>query len=106
MVTIPFSSFTAFTEEIILDNTPYRFLFNWNTRGEYWTLSIADRDETPLVSGIKLVMDFELLGTFPGHGLPPGELYVIDPSGELAKAGRNDFEDKVSLIYVEEDESA
>ena len=59
MVTIPFAEFPAFTQEIILDNVPYRFSFNWNTRGEFFTMSIADRDEVKLLSGIKLVMDFE-----------------------------------------------
>ena len=106
MVTIPFAEFPAFTQEIILDNVPYRFSFNWNTRGEFFTMSIADRDEVKLLSGIKLVMDFELIRRYPGRGQPPGELYVIDPSGQLERVGRNDFQDKVSLVYVEENEVA
>lgn len=106
MVTIPFAEFPAFTEEINLDNNPYRFSFNWNTRGEYWSLSTLDRDLVQLLSGIKLVMDFELLRRFPGRNTPPGELYVIDPSGQLDRVSRDDFQDKVSLVYMTEAEVA
>ncbi|MCK5609855.1 hypothetical protein KAR91_48735 [Candidatus Pacearchaeota archaeon] len=106
MVTIPFAEFPAFTEEIILDNIPYRFTFTWNGRGEFWVFSIADRDEVKLISGIKVLIDFELLRKYPGRGTPPGELYAIDPSGQLETIGRNDFQDQASLVYVEEDEVA
>jgi len=101
---IPFSEFPAFTQEATLDNIPYRLTFNWNTRGEYWTISIADRDEVKLISGIKLVMNYGLIRRYPGRGQPPGEFIVIDPSQQLEKAGRNDFQDKVSLVYLSEDE--
>lgn len=104
MVTIPFSEFPAFSQEIILDNIPFRVSFNWNTRGEYWTLSILDRDENQLASGIKIVLDYELIARYPGRGLPPGEIYAIDTSGELDKIGRDDFQDRASLVYVLEGE--
>lgn len=106
MVTVPFSEFPAFTEEIVLDNVPYRFSFNWNTRGKFFTLIISDRDQVELLSGIKLVINFELLRWYPGRGTPPGELYVVDPSGELERVERNSFQDKLSLIYVGEAEVA
>lgn len=106
MIIIPFAEFPAFTEEIELDNIPYRFTLNWNTRGEYWSLSIADRDLIKLISGVKLVMDYELLRRYPARSTPPGELYVIDPSGQLDKVGRDDFQDKASVIYMTEDEVA
>ncbi len=105
-IIIPFSVFPAFTQEIILDNIPYRFTFNWNTRGTYWSVSIADRDEVKLISGIKLVMNFGLIRRYPGRDLPPGELIVADPSGEIERAGRDDFQDKVKLVYVEESDFA
>lgn len=105
-IIIPFSEFPAFTQEIVLDNIPYRFTFNWNTRDTYWILSVADRDEVKLISGIKLVMDYGLIRRYPGRNLPPGELIVIDPSGEIERAERDDFQDKVNLIYITEDEFA
>lgn len=101
---ISFATFPAFTQEVVLDNIPYRLTFNWNTRGEYWVMSIADRDEVKLVSGIKLVMNFPLIRRYPGRGLPSGEFIVVDPSLQLERAGRNDFQDKVKLIYGSEDE--
>lgn len=101
---IPFAEFAAFTQEVVLDNIPFRLSFNWNTRGEYWSMSIADRDEVKLISGIKLVMSYGLIRRYPGRGQPPGELIVVDPSGQVEKAGRDDFQDKISLVYISEDE--
>lgn len=101
---IDFAAFTAFTQEVVLDNIPYRLSFNWNTRGGFWSMSIADRDEVKLLSGIKLVMNYGLIRRYPGRGQPPGEFIVADPSLQIEKAERNDFQDKISLVYISEDE--
>lgn len=106
MVKIPFTQFPAFSEEIILDNIPYRFSFSWNTRGEFWSMIIQDRSEVVLIAGVKLILNFPLLFMHPGKNLPPGELWVIDTTESLERIGRTDFENNVSLIYLTEEENA
>ena len=106
MQIIPFAEFPSFTEEITLDGTPYKVSFNWNTRGEYWTVSFTDREENVLAAGIKLVLEYELIADYPDRGLPPGHLYVIDTTNSKEPIGRNDFHNEraLTLVYIPEDE--
>lgn len=99
---IPFSGEPSFREEIILENAPYIFLFNWNYRGEFWEFSVYDRGENPLALGIKIVLNDEFFFKFPDVGLPPGRLFVVDGTSSNVPIGFSDFTNgRCFLIYVE-----
>lgn len=105
MQTLPFSESPFFTEDLILDGTTYRLSFLWNTRAARWSLSLFDASAQALVEGIAVVLDQELLEQYPTQGLPPGQLYAVDASGQLQTIGRDDFTlERVSLVYVPEEE--
>ena len=105
MVNIPFADYPSFTEDIILDNIPYKFSFNWNDRGEFWTMTISDSDDNILVAGIKIVLGQKLISNFPGRSLPPGAMAVVDTSGNVTRPSQIDFyNDDLQLVYVTEDE--
>lgn len=110
VVTIPMSSAASFKQEVTLEEVPYILAFRWNTRGEYWTMSIIDRDETVLVSDIKLVVAFPLVNIryHSDSRLPQGEFYCIDTqlSTMMNDPARYDFvqDRKLDLIYVESNE--
>lgn len=107
MITIPFDSSSAFTEEVTLDGTPCVFRFSWNFRGEYWTMSLYALDRSPLVEGVKIVLNENLLANHPGRGLPPGQIWAVSASGATDRIGFNDpFSDKVEIIYMPEAEVA
>lgn len=105
MLEIPMKNFSSFTQEVTLDNVPYRLTFTWNTRGEFWSLGIADRARNNLITGIRLVLNYEMLQHYPGRDLPPGALFVIDPKSN-ARIGRYDFfnDRQLKVVYVPEDE--
>jgi len=68
-------------------------------------MSIASPDKTPLVDGIKIVLDYELISAFRWMGLPPGELRARDTTGKLERIGRDDLPSGlVQLIYTPEAE--
>lgn len=98
----------SYKEEVTLDGRPYLLSFHWNTRGEYWSMAIADRDEVMLLSGIRLVMLFPLIHyRHVDSRLPPGELIVMDTSANTIyqEPGRYDFSNnRCSLYYVSENE--
>jgi len=109
VVTIPMSETPAFKQETTLDGRPYILEFRWNTRGSFWTMSISDRDETVLVSDLKLVIAFPLkMRHISDNRLPPGEFFCIDTqlSTMMNDPGRNDFiqDRKLELVYVGEGE--
>ena len=105
-IVIPFAGFASFTEEVTLDNVPYRITFNWNERGQFWTCTIADRDDVILYAGIKIVLDYEMIQDFPDRGLPVGGLSVTDPAGIKIVASRDDLGNEIFIMYSTEEEIA
>lgn len=102
---ITFIESPMFTEEIILDGTPYRFSFKWNTRGEFWSLIIKSADNT-IYGTFKIVLNYEIISDFPDRNLPPGQIYAIDTTGNNNVIGRNDFtaDRQIKIVYVEKNE--
>ena len=101
MITIPFSEFPFFTQDVTLDGEAFRFRFYWSERCSRWTLSIYDLQDVALVEGIVIALDQEILGQYRSRGVPPGEMYAVDASGTLHTIGRNDLSvGNVSIIYV------
>jgi hypothetical protein len=106
MLTIPLRAVPEYVQEVTLEDTPYRFSFKWNTRGEYYSLDIATAEGVLLIAGLKLALNAALIRKHPGRGLPPGELLVIDPSGAYDAIAFEDVETRISLVYVTESEYA
>lgn len=103
---LPFKDFASFTEEITLESIPYIFIFNWNSRGEFWEMSIQDRENNFFIAGVKLVVNFEIISDYPDKGLPPGQLWVIDESGSNTPIQYEDFygDRPLKLVYLTESE--
>lgn len=109
MVRIPMFDVASLTQQVVLDGFPFNLKIVWNTRGEFWTLSIFDTGNTPIVVGIKMVLGFALLTGYKHIStLPPGNIYVSDPTINAARPGRDDFtgDRQLELLYVTEAEIA
>jgi len=104
MVVIPFTDFASFEEEVPLDKIPFRVSFDYNVRYGFWTMSFANRDNTLIIEGIKLVTRYNLLDQYQALEVPPGELYVIDTTDEIDKIDRENILDPLALVYIGEDE--
>lgn len=106
MQIIPFLNLPAFEEQLTLDNTAYKLFLFWNTRGEYWSLTFKDVEDNILVAGIRIILGAELLQKHPDRGLPPGQLWVLEPRGDFTRLEYNDFvgERQVQLAYLTEAE--
>jgi hypothetical protein len=100
MLQIPFIEYPAYTKEIVLDSKSYIFSFVWNTRGEFWTLSIADINKVTIINGIKIVLNYNLLQDFHHLDVPPGDLYVLDLSTNVSKIQYSDFTNERQLVMI------
>jgi len=99
-IIIPMKDIPSFTEEITFDDTPYIVRFDYNARGKDWYISFLNRDNEIIASGIKLLLHYELISSYPDIGLPKGELWVFDSTNNLSNPGRNDFiNERLSLVY-------
>ncbi len=100
---IPLFDTPAFRQAVILDGRNYILRISWNTRGEFWSMSIYDGNETLLRAGIKLVQWYPLRAQYNDPALPPGEFLLIDTSKEAnQEIGRHDFGTgrNVELWYI------
>lgn len=106
MVTIPLRALPEFTLEVTLEGTAYRLTVKWNTRAAQYTLDIASRDGTELISGIGMALNSDMIRSHAGSGLPRGGLMLIDPSNGFEDVAFDDLETRCSLIYITEAEYA
>lgn len=75
-----------------LDGRDYLLRFAFNEREAAWRLSILEPDETPLLLGLKLVANWPLLRHYHHDPrLPPGELMVVDLTGEATVPGLDEL---------------
>ena len=81
-----------FKQAVVLDGNNYILRIQWNTRTEFWSMSIYDSNETLLRANIKLVQWYPLRAQYNNPDLPAGEFMLIDSSNEAnLEIGRNDF---------------
>lgn len=90
----------AWRQEVVLDGRVYTLRAQWNTRHQYWSLDIQTGDRDPILSGLKLTPNWEIIGRYADERLPPGRLFVVDTTGRVEKIGRQDMGRAVELVYA------
>ena len=86
--------------EVPLGGNVYRLTLRWNTRDVSWSLDIATRERVPLIDGLKLVLNHELLDRFADERLPDGYLIAFDSTGKKTTIERFDLGNTVQLVFV------
>jgi hypothetical protein len=103
---VPFKTPSKWQMQIEIDGIIYIFKFVWNAINEYWSMSIYDGSETPLILGVKVVNNYDLLRQIVSAGLPSGNLICQSVIGEWGKIQRYDMGQKTELFYYEANEIA
>jgi hypothetical protein len=106
-VKIPMIDSPNFSVDVVLDQVQYTLSFVWNSRAEFWSMSLSLVDGTILVSGIRLVCFFPLLKGYQYNpNVPQGLMVVIDQNKATGtqEPGRYDFvrDRNLELCYVEQ----
>ena len=66
-----------YTYQVTLDGETYRLTYSWNERACSWYLDVAAADDTPLISGQRIGVDYPLIGRNNDPRLPPGSIQAI-----------------------------
>jgi len=104
-----------FSKQVELDGVTYTLLFFWNDQddsvvdgngnstGGAWYVTIAQADGTPILAGIRVVVNYAVGGRFrnSGIGMPPGILWFEDTSGQELDPGLTDLGVRVTLSYID-----
>lgn len=104
MQTIPLVSDVNYEFDIKLERVSYRFLVTWNSYNKFYTLGIRNLGSGVEFSGIKLVLNTELIQKFASPELPQGALLVLNTDKKKQKIEFGDFENNARLVYIPKDE--
>jgi hypothetical protein len=90
----------SFRQRVQLDGNFYDMLLDWNERDTCWLLSFYSLDGSPIVTGIKLVINYELLRQHKVNGMPAGSLVLLPVKDTIAFCGYEDLGFNCKLIYT------
>lgn len=87
-----------------LDGVPVTIRVLWNERFKYWSMNLSDRQQAPIISGVKLVRDYKLIGRFNLSALA-GDFIFYRISGSKDEADVNSIGYDYQLVYLSEEEA-
>lgn len=89
------------TLDTTIEGVPYTLRILWNTRFEFFTLTIRQRGGADIIAGVKMVPYAPLVGRY--HKLPfKGDLYFIHRVGRTYRPGFEDIGgDAYGLFYYD-----
>jgi hypothetical protein len=95
-----------YTQQVALEGTKYTVKLSWNTRTEGWYLSlyVVDADQTPVIQGVLVSCDLDLLRGSVVAEKPPGLLIALPTDSSVERPGLKDFGSRVQLYYRDSDE--
>lgn len=99
MFIIPFKDPAQWQEQIELEDAIYILNFTWNALNEFWVMDIYNRNDLPLILGIKIVPNYPLLSPYTVFGKPAGEIVCQNVVNAPSTIGRFDMSQKFELIY-------
>ena len=107
IVQIPVDSENSvFTETLNLEGVDYLLRIYWNSRDESWYLDIRLPDDTSIIDGIKMVVNYGLISYWEVENMPPGALILYDDSNSEIPCGRYDLGERCKLIYITSDDES
>ena len=89
-----------YQERVTLEGTTYIFDFYYNGRDGKWRFDISTSAEEPIVTGVPLYVNTDMLGSYIDARLPAGRIVLIDLSGLEADPTSENMKD-YRLIYKE-----
>lgn len=96
---IPFYTFST-----TIENVEYLFNVRWNGRDGAWYFDVSEVDNTPIVSGVKVVLGC-FLARATDHALfRDGVLVTVDTSDAGRDAGFDDLGTRVQVMRLSLDE--
>ena len=101
--TLPLYSDPSYTYEVELSGSYYNLEFMWNDRSSTWCLNINNYDESPIVTGIRLIPMINLLSTYKNPALPDGKLAFFNVSDQGAYPDQFNIETDFMMVYEYDD---
>jgi hypothetical protein len=103
-IVVPESPFTI--QDITLGGFKYDFTYAFNTRDDRWRFDIVDADNNPVITGVKIMENQDLLGRYILPGFSHGGIFCIRVLETTDPVGRNNLGSGLpySLFYFTNEE--
>lgn len=85
----------------ILGGEPYRFTLTWISRMQWWNFEMALESGQPLIQGVRVVADVDMIQPYNMPELPPGQIICHDTTNLAQPPGRLDWVQRHLLLYVD-----
>lgn len=99
MELIPFKLPAQWRASITLDNIQFNLIFRWNAMNQYWVMDILTSEDEPVIFGVKLVTNYNLLAQYSMNNKPPGNILCQNIVGQWIAIRRYDMGQTTELVY-------
>lgn len=93
-----------YTEIIGLEGVRYTLKLSWNTRTEYWMLSLYTAGSDVIIEGVAVTCGVDLLRGCALGTKPPGLLFAGPTDGDVTRPAIDGLGSRVQLYYRESDD--
>lgn len=104
LLPMPSDGYPHQTAQVQLGETFYVVTWRWNTRDGCWTFSLSDVDGLAIVSGVRVVLNVDLLRGVSDARRPDGAIAVVDPAGRATEPGITDLGARVKVVFIPREE--
>jgi hypothetical protein len=86
---------------VALDGATWPIRWLWNQRDRAWTFSMWDPDGVPLLLGVRVVADANLLAWADATRRPTYPIVVCDPSGKGGEPSLETLGSQHKVVYLD-----
>lgn len=104
MQLLPSRQNSQYQMQLNLSGTNFILDFEWNALNEYWVLGIYDSSEVAIVTGLKIVNNWDLFEGIVATGMPEGNLLCQSIIQSWENLTRYALGNQSALVYYEENE--
>ena len=90
------------SQTVNLEGQDYILRFTWNNRDNSWNMDILLPADVPIIMGIKLVVNYELISRYIQANVPPGMMILYNDDN--IQYNRNDIDNTHLLLYITSDD--
>lgn len=100
--TIPTSTSNPhYLQSVQLSGVTYQLEIRYNTRMQRWVLNLADSVGGPIVSGVVMLTQRNLLGQYTTLSVPPGVLFCYNATNSALQPSLSSFLVDTSFLYFD-----
>jgi hypothetical protein len=95
---------SAWSMQVDLTGVSYFIDLAWNAMNQYWVMGISDLNNVPIVTGLKVVTNYDITSGIVATGMPQGEILCQSIINSWENLQRYDLGVNAALVYYEPDE--